>query len=354
MREGSKMTEEQKQHIRNSLKKFGKRTAWNKGIPMKKEAKQKLRLANLGKVRELAGNWKGGREEYAKKLALENLPNKCNLCNSIKNLHIHHKDLIGTKYGLVGLSEIINNRLDNLEILCSSCHRDLHNKIKKKSVLVLFSSGLDSTTALYWALSNFKQVSALTFDYQQIHSKEVKLSKTVTDLLKIKHWIIQLDTWQQMKNKISLIQGSLEKIKTHRKIEEMISNIPNTFVPGRNLLFLTIAGAFCSTYNIDFIVTGFNYIDASGYPDTRPEFVKITEESIRLAIQKPELRIFCPLIYLTKAQIIKLGTYLDVDYSKTWSCYQGREKACGKCDTCKLRMKGFKEAGVKDPTKYLR
>ncbi len=218
--------------------------------------------------------------------------------------------------------------------------------------LVLFSGGLDSTTTLAIAKAERYDVMALTINYQQRHNFEIKASKKILSKIpNIKHIIFNID--------LSKIGGSA---LTDNQIDvptNKTSGIPITYVPARNTIFLSIALAKAETVNSFDIFIGVNAIDYSGYPDCRPvfisEFEKLANLATKEAVQnKGSYKIHTPLITLSKAEIIKKGISLKVDYSITSSCYKRNKygNPCGFCDACILRKKGFENAGFKDPLDY--
>ena len=219
-----------------------------------------------------------------------------------------------------------------------------------KKALVLFSGGLDSTTMLAMVKSDGYEITALTTDYNQRHVSEIEFSKKSLSQLQInKQIIFDLD--------LSKIGGSALTDNIPVPIDSN-DNIPTTYVPARNTIFLSLASSFAERLNISDIFIGANIIDYSGYPDCRPEFIKSFEKTInlgtKLGVEGSHFRIHTPLIKMTKAEIIKKGHSLGVDYSLTLSCYNPTDSglACGKCDSCKFRKDGFKDAGLPDPTKY--
>lgn len=219
-----------------------------------------------------------------------------------------------------------------------------------KKALVLFSGGLDSTTMLAMVKSNGYEITALTINYNQRHVSEIDFSKKSLSQLQInKQIIFDLD--------LSKIGGSALTDNIPVPINSN-DNIPTTYVPARNTIFLSLASSFAERLNISDIFIGANIIDYSGYPDCRPEFIKSFEKTInlgtKLGVEGSHFRIHTPLIKMTKAEIIKKGHSLGVDYSLTLSCYNPTDSglACGKCDSCKFRKDGFKDAGLPDPTKY--
>ena len=204
-----------------------------------------------------------------------------------------------------------------------------------KKALVLFSGGLDSTTMLAMVKSNGYEITALTINYNQRHVTEIDFSKKSLSQLQInKQIIFDLD--------LSKIGGSALTDNIPVPIDSN-DNIPTTYVPARNTIFLSLASSFAERLNISDIFIGANIIDYSGYPDCRPEFMKSFEKTInlgtKLGVEGSHIRIHTPLIKMTKAEIIRKGHSLGVDYSLTLSCYNPTDGglACGKCDSCKFR-----------------
>ena len=219
-----------------------------------------------------------------------------------------------------------------------------------KKAIVLFSGGLDSTTVLHHAISEGYKCLALTIDYNQRHNYEIQSSQKYLNHHNIDRLIFKIDLTQ--------IGGSA---LTDEKIDVPIATddeIPITYVPARNTIFLSIASAYAEKYKIYDIFIGVNQIDYSGYPDCRPEFIKSIQSSINLGtksgVNGSDIRINTPLINMSKKEIIKYGYNLGIDYSKTVSCYQldNEGRACGKCDACNFRKEGFRLAGIEDPTRY--
>tara|TARA_B100001939_G_scaffold100888_1_gene87000 strand:- start:36 stop:710 length:675 start_codon:yes stop_codon:yes gene_type:complete len=219
-----------------------------------------------------------------------------------------------------------------------------------KKAIVLFSGGLDSTTVLHHAISEGYKCLALTIDYNQRHNYEIQSSQNYLNHYDIDGLIFKIDLTQ--------IGGSA---LTDEKIDVPIATddeIPITYVPARNTIFLSIASAYAEKYKIYDIFIGVNQIDYSGYPDCRPEFIKSIQSSINLGtksgVNGSDIRINTPLINMSKKEIIKYGYNLGIDYSKTVSCYQldNEGRACGKCDACTFRKEGFRLAGIEDPTRY--
>jgi len=220
-----------------------------------------------------------------------------------------------------------------------------------KRALVLFSGGLDSTTTLAIALSEGYKVYAFTIDYHQRHSFEIEASKKVLqDYPDVRHVIFNVD--------LSVIGGSALTDTSIDVPTEESDDIPVTYVPARNTIFLSLASSFAEKHSINNIFIGVNSIDYSGYPDCRPEFIELFEKMInkgtKLGVEGTKINIHTPLIQMKKSDIIKIGVDLNVNYTKTVSCYSLTEngEACGICDSCRFRKQGFLDAGVPDPTLY--
>ena len=222
--------------------------------------------------------------------------------------------------------------------------------------VVLLSGGLDSATALAVANEMGFTTYALSFDYDQRHKIELECAKRVgKKLIAVEHRIVKISTFGG-----SALNDPDIAVPKGRSIDEMVESIPVTYVPGRNTIFLSFALSYAEVIDANAIFTGVNAVDYSGYPDCRPEFIAAFQNLANLATKKTveggSIEIHAPLIELTKVDIVKLGTRLGVDYSLTSSCYDPNEHghACGKCDSCLIRKAAFKEAGIPDPTKYVR
>ncbi len=225
-----------------------------------------------------------------------------------------------------------------------------------KKAIVLLSGGLDSTTVLAAAVKKGFHIIALSFNYGQRHNYEIQCAKEIASSYDVlKHQIAKID--------LGDIGGSALTddidVPKNRDAAEMDSEIPITYVPARNTIFLSYALALAEVENTFHIFIGVNALDYSGYPDCRPEYIESFQKMGRLAtksgVEKTEqLQIHTPLIDLKKSEIIQLGIELGVDYSKTHSCYDplGKDEPCGKCDACILRIKGFFDAGTSDPLRY--
>ncbi|MCD6371014.1 MAG: 7-cyano-7-deazaguanine synthase QueC [Thermoplasmata archaeon] len=217
--------------------------------------------------------------------------------------------------------------------------------------VVLLSGGLDSATTLAIAIHRGYEVHALSFDYGQRHSRELESARKIASYYNVPHRIMKVDLRQ--------IGGSAltDDIDVpERDIEDIKNEIPSTYVPARNTILLSFTLAYAELIDADVIFYGANAIDYSGYPDCRPEYVEAFERMANLGtkrgVEGRPIKIEAPLIHMSKAEIIRKGMELGVPYELTWSCYQGGEKACGRCDSCLLRLKGFMEAGYEDPLEY--
>ncbi len=224
----------------------------------------------------------------------------------------------------------------------------ISQKTPCKKAIVLFSGGLDSTTCLYWALSQGYTCEALTVSYGQRHEREIQSAQCIAQELGIKHHIITLDLpWLQASSLVDASSAIPDVPVDH--IGK--GGIPPTYVPGRNLMFLSLAGSLLDVVGAQAIVAGPNAVDFSGYPDCTPAFFKAASDALNRGTKQGVLEgieVLAPLIHLSKAEIVKLAVKLGVPFGLTWSCYAGGDKPCGHCDSCKLRAKGFEEAGIHD------
>lgn len=227
----------------------------------------------------------------------------------------------------------------------------------KKKAVVLSSGGVDSTTVMAIARSQGFALYSLSFNYGQRHSFELESARKVSAFFNVEdHMIIDID--------LRKIGGSSlttdMDVPKGRPEQEMAEGIPITYVPARNTIFLSYALARAEVLESGDIFIGVNAVDYSGYPDCRPEYIEAFEKMANLATKagvekRIKLKIHTPLIKMTKAEIIQCGHKLGVDYSMTHSCYDPSPEgyACGSCDSCILRRKGFMESGIPDPTRYL-
>lgn len=222
---------------------------------------------------------------------------------------------------------------------------------EEKHAVVLVSGGLDSATLLALARSEGWTCHALSFDYGQRHRSELAAARRVADTLgAADHRVVRLD--------LGAIGGSALTDETIGVPDAGGEGIPVTYVPARNTVLLAVALGYAETLGASDIFIGVNAVDYSGYPDCRPEFVaafeRLANVATRAGVEGTRFRVHAPLIELSKAGIVRTGTGLGVDYSLTVSCYRADPdgRACGRCDSCRLRRDGFEAAGVADPTRY--
>ena len=229
---------------------------------------------------------------------------------------------------------------------------DLDIGMKQEKSVVLLSGGLDSVTGLAMAQHRGLICYALSFDYNQRHKAELKAAQRIAKKMRVaEHKIIKLDS--------TAFSGSALTDNDIEVPEQESDGIPVTYVPARNTIFLSYALGWAEVLGANHIYIGVNAVDYSGYPDCRPEYIEAFERmanlATKVAVEGHPIKIETPLIHLTKAEIIRQGVQLGVDYELTTSCYQADDegRACGKCDSCRLRSKGFLDAGLDDPTRYL-
>jgi len=238
----------------------------------------------------------------------------------------------------------------------------------KKIGVVLLSGGLDSTTVAVYAQQQGYELKAITLNYGQKHSKELKSAIKVAEVMEIKQEIIDISFFKKLAWYSALTKSEDLEIPKQRHTEEMVMSIPITYVPLRNTFFITIAAAFLESEVLSLIeevkvdpaeveasiFIAANAIDYSGYPDCRPEYFNKMAEALfngsKLGVQyKKQINIQVPLISQSKADIVKLAMKLGAPLEYTWSCYEGEEVPCGECDSCILRAKGFLDADYEDP-----
>lgn len=217
-----------------------------------------------------------------------------------------------------------------------------------KKAIVLFSGGLDSTTCLYWALSQGYTCETLTVTYGQRHAREIQSAQQIAQRVGVKTHFIDISLpWLATSSLVDTTQ-----VLPDVPVETIDQGkIPSTYVPGRNLLFLSLAGSLLDAIDADTIIAGPNAVDFSGYPDCTPDFYTAAAQAISRGTKKGTsegVEVLAPLMYLSKTDIVRLASELNVPFELTWSCYAGGEKPCGKCDSCKLRARGFAQAGVHD------
>jgi len=231
-----------------------------------------------------------------------------------------------------------------------------------KRAVALASGGLDSSTVIALAMEQGFEIYALSFDYGQRHRCELEAARRVAGALGVReHRVVSVD----LRGFGGSALTSDIEVPQNRELERITEEIPVTYVPARNTIFLSIALGWCEVLQAQDIFIGVNAVDYSGYPDCRPEFLEAFERLANLATRAgveghSRFQIHAPLLHMTKAEIIRAGLDAGVDYSLTHSCYDpqtdsdGAHVACGVCDSCVLRRRGFKEAGVRDPIRYAR
>lgn len=227
----------------------------------------------------------------------------------------------------------------------------MQNPSGNKRAVSLLSGGLDSSTLLSYVVSQGYEVVALSFDYGQRHRRELESARKIADHYKVKHRIMNIDLraigGSALTDDISIPESSLNEIG---------KDIPVTYVPARNTILLSIALGLAEVTDSSKIFIGANALDYSGYPDCRPEYFDSINQTFNLATKKTveggHIEVEAPLLRYSKADIVNLALKLKTPLEMTWSCYGGKDKACGVCDSCKLRLKGFMEAGSEDPIQY--
>lgn len=220
--------------------------------------------------------------------------------------------------------------------------------------VILLSGGLDSSTVLYQAKADGCECYAISFDYQQRHQRELIAAQ---DIAKgagvVEHQVVQFDL--SLWGGSALTDRQLD-LPHDRSLDQMSETIPITYVPARNTIFLSFALGYAEAVNASRVYIGVNALDYSGYPDCRPDYIDAMQNVFQLGTKQGRegnpISIYSPLIHLKKTEIIQLGNKLGVPWEKTWSCYAGEEKACGICDSCKLRIAAFDELGLIDPIPY--
>jgi 7-cyano-7-deazaguanine synthase len=245
-----------------------------------------------------------------------------------------------------------DNRLVNLAIVERQNRDKYYAKLKQMGIVLAFSGGLDSATVLHWAIKLFGQVHCLCFDYGQRHKIEIRAAEKYLMSLfdvNVTYQIVDMSPINKLGSS-SLTRDDVS-VPRNTPIEDMGKELPNTFVPGRNVYFITALAQAAFIRGWRHIAMGVNVLDYSGYPDCRPEFMAAMRKALSIGIfNGHDIGVHAPLMYLNKAQIIRLGLEMGVDYSLTHSCYNGVKGGCGECDSCQLRRKAFSDLGMTDPS----
>lgn len=222
--------------------------------------------------------------------------------------------------------------------------------------VILLSGGLDSSTVLYQAKADGYKCYAISFDYQQRHQKELESAQKIAQCAGVvEHQVVTFDL--TLWGGSALTDNRLD-LPQNRSPETMAESVPITYVPARNTIFLSFALAYAEAIAASCVYIGVNVLDYSGYPDCRPDYIQAMEKVFLLGTQQGRegnpITIKSPLIHLKKTEIIELGNRLGVPWEFTWSCYAGKTKACGTCDSCRLRLAAFAELGLTDPIPYIK
>lgn len=220
--------------------------------------------------------------------------------------------------------------------------------MNNNSAIVLFSGGQDSTTCLFWALEKYDSVQAFSIVYGQRHKREIEAARKIARICSTHHFIIDIGNMFSKITVSALLNSNLENISDHHELSE---ELPASFVPGRNIILLTLAAIQAYSLRIPNIVTGVCQTDFSGYPDCRRVTIDSLERTLSVGMNT-NFTILTPLMFLTKAETINLAcSFPGCLEALAWShtCYEGQTPPCGKCPACKLRAKGFREAGIPDP-----
>ena len=220
---------------------------------------------------------------------------------------------------------------------------------RRPAAVILLSGGLDSATTLFIARARGFRCHALLIDYGQRHRRELAAARRVARAAECPAQVVRLRLpWGG-----SALTDRRTAVPLNRSAAAMRRGIPATYVPARNTLFLSLALGYAETLGATRLFIGANALDYSGYPDCRPAFYRaftaVARQGTKVGVEGRPIRIETPLIHKTKAQIIRWGRRLGVPYALTWSCYLGGRRPCGRCDSCRLRAKGFREAGLDDP-----
>jgi 7-cyano-7-deazaguanine synthase len=220
--------------------------------------------------------------------------------------------------------------------------------------VVLLSGGLDSSTVLAMAIEKGFEPVALTFDYGQRHRRELESASDVARHFNVKdHIVFRLDLASIAKSSLTDARKTLRRPASR---DEISTDVPDTYVPSRNMVFLSIASSLAESRGAEAVFIAANSVDFSGYPDCTPEFLaafqKVLGTGTVVGMKGKPVRLEAPILSMSKDEIVREAVRLKVPLALTWSCYEGGERACGKCDSCVLRREGFEKAGVRDPVEY--
>ena len=293
-------------------------------------------------------------DNTVKRIAEANLPsNICALTGQpVEDVAVMHRDL--SDWWPTTLLDMRDERICNLLIVDRAARDRYYDKLKNMGVVMAYSGGLDSTTVLHWCLKLFDHVHCLLFDYGQRHRVELDFAEEYVDNLKARDFdvsskIIDMSSINVLAS--SALTRDKVDVPADTPIEEMGKEIPSTFVPGRNLYFMTALAQTAYSQGDRHIAMGVNILDYSGYPDCRPEFMEAMRKALAIGVfNASDLGVHAPLMFLDKKQIIRLGMNLGVQYENTHSCYNGVRGGCGTCDSCILRRKAFVDLGIEDPS----
>lgn len=220
--------------------------------------------------------------------------------------------------------------------------------------VVLLSGGLDSSTVAAIAKERGFEVIAITFDYGQRHRRELESARAVGEALGVKeHIFVSLPIGEHLDSSLT---SKAKEVPTGRPRDSIRAEIPSTYVPSRNIIFLSIAASVAESRGADAVFIAANSVDFSGYPDCTPEFIAAFQATLDIGTRAGKegrgIKVDAPVLRMTKAEIVREAVRLKVPLELTWSCYKGGDRACGVCDSCVLRLEGFRNAGVEDPIEY--
>lgn len=294
-------------------------------------------------------------DKALEQIAFTNLPKQiCPITGQqIVNPAVMHRDL--SDWWPSKLADMRDDRIANLMIVEREARDRYYEKLNNTGVVLAFSGGLDSATVLHWCTRLFGSVHCLIFDYGQRH--KIEIERAISYLrdyasefpVPVTHQLIDMSPINQLA--VSSLTREDMRVPRNQSLEDMSKRIPSTFVPGRNLYFMTAIAQAAFRNGWRHIALGVNALDYSGYPDCRPEFVAAMREALSLGVfNGHDIGVHAPLMMLNKRNIIRLGIELGVKYDDTHSCYNGYAGGCGECDSCLLRRAAFNELGLVDPS----